>query len=99
MDFERGHASVECPNCRLLLGSHAEYRRRAEVSRLDKIRVQHAEHDMSDSDEAYLLGLVETYEKALRRIAASHGASDHGCFRRDLADEALRVTADGSGES
>ena len=28
-------------------------------------------------------------EQTLRRIAASHGASDHGCFRRDLADQYL----------
>ena len=28
-------------------------------------------------------------EDVLRRIAASHGASDHACFRRDLADQAL----------
>jgi hypothetical protein len=28
------------------------------MNRLDKIRAQHAEHDMTDSDEAYLLGLI-----------------------------------------
>lgn len=35
------------------------------MNRLDKIRAQHAEHDMSDSDEFYLLGRVAELEEAL----------------------------------
>jgi hypothetical protein len=35
------------------------------------------------------LDRIRELAAALRRIAASHGASDHACFRRDLADQAL----------
>ena len=45
------------------------------------------EHGLADRNA--LLERVAKLEKALRKIAASHGASDHACFRRDLADQAL----------
>lgn len=32
---------------------------------------------------------IERLRDVLKRIAASHGASDHACFRRSLADIAL----------
>lgn len=53
--------------------------------------------------ELYLASEVELYlaseidkrmnelREILQRIASSHGASDHSCFRRDLADKALAL--------
>lgn len=43
------------------------------MNRLDKIRAQHAEHDMSDSDEAYLLGRVAALEVALEKYGSHIG--------------------------
>lgn len=35
------------------------------MTRLEKIKAQHVEHDMSDSDDFYLLGLLLTCTEAL----------------------------------
>ena len=36
----------------------------------------------------------ERLRSVLKRIASSHGASDHSCFRRDLAGRALAESSD-----
>lgn len=45
--------------------------------RLEQIKTQHAEHDMSDSDEAYLLGLVIAAGSALREARKWIGDGNH----------------------
>lgn len=52
--------------------------------RLEQIKAQHAEHDMSDSDEAYLLGLVATAATTLREARKWIG---DGQFSDGLARE------------
>jgi hypothetical protein len=59
-------------------------------ARCRAVEEEYAEYRACEKPEAEAAEKrIAELEYVLRRIAASHGASDHGCFRRDLADQAL----------
>jgi hypothetical protein len=64
------------------------------MNRLDKIRAQHAEHDMSDSDEFYLLGRVTELESAMSRIFERSEHAGSLTDIRQIAREAIGSQAD-----